>query len=80
MPLGPIVGADGTDEADVDTIEVDEDEEGDEVEGRGAKDNDTFGLATLQNSCDKLSAEARSPRHCEDTQPVMSCTNRVALQ
>jgi len=56
-----------------------EEEEEEEEEGRGENERETFGLATLQNSWDTLSADPRSPRHWDDTQEVMSCTKRVEL-
>lgn len=72
-------GDEDEEEADVDEDDKDEDEDEDE-EGNGEKEREVLGVATLQNSWARLSADARSPIHCLETQLLMSRAKRVALR
>jgi hypothetical protein len=47
--------------------------------GRELKGRETLELATLQNCCERFSAEARSSGHCDVTQRDISRAKRVAL-
>ena len=84
-PVETELGAEVIDDGDIDDVEpeeegaVVEDVDEDVVDGRGEKESDTLGLATLQNCCASDSADARSPIHCFDTQLVMSSTKLAAL-
>ena len=76
--MEPLEDDDSDDEDGIDEEAGDEFTEFDV--GNGENDNDTLGLARLQNCCETLSAEARSPGHEGVTHPTRVSTNDVALR